>query len=135
MTTRSTTDGVEMSTGQLVNAIKDDVTGLLRDEIDLAKAELREDAKAVGTGVALVAVAAVLVILVVILLSIALAYGLTALGLAPGWAFLIVAGVYLLAAGALGLVAKARISGMSGTTRAKQGAQKIAQTIRTSSES
>jgi hypothetical protein len=115
MTTRSTTGGAEMSTGQLVSAIKDDVSGLIRDEIDLAKAELRQDARAVGTGVALIAVAAVLVVLVVILLSIALAYGLTALGLAPGWAFLIVAGVYLLGAGVLGLVAKARFGSMSGT--------------------
>lgn len=135
MTTSSTTDGAEMSTGQLVSAIKDDITGLVRDEIDLVKAELREDAKAVGTGVALVAVAAVLVVLVVILLSVALAYGLTALGLAPGWAFLLVAGVYLILAGVLGLVAKTRFSGMSGTTRAKRGARRIAQAIGTSPES
>jgi protein-S-isoprenylcysteine O-methyltransferase Ste14 len=134
MTTRSTTGGAEMSTGQLVSAIKDDVSGLIRDEIDLAKAELRQDARAVGTGVALIAVAAVLVVLVVILLSIALAYGLTALGLAPGWAFLIVAGVYLLGAGVLGLVAKARFGSMSGTARAQRGAQKIMQTIRATPE-
>ena len=42
----------------------------------------------------------------IILLSIAAAYGLVALGLHPGWAFLIVAGAYLLVAAVLGLVGK-----------------------------
>ena len=49
--------------------------------------------------------AGVLGVMVVILLSIAAAYGLTALGLHPAWAFLIVAGVVpLLAAALLGLI-------------------------------
>jgi len=48
--------------------------------------------------------AAFLGLLAVILLSIAAAYGLTALGLHAGFAFLIVAGAYLLVAGLLALV-------------------------------
>jgi membrane protein implicated in regulation of membrane protease activity len=43
-------------------------------------------------------------VLVVILLSIAGAYGIVALGLAPGWAFLIVSGFYLLVAAVLALI-------------------------------
>jgi membrane protein implicated in regulation of membrane protease activity len=49
-------------------------------------------------------------LLAVVLLSIAAAYGLVALGLHPGWAFLVVAVAYLLVAALLVLVGKRTIS-------------------------
>ena len=64
-----------------------------------------------------------LALLAVVLLSIAAAYGLVALGLHPGWAFLIVAVVYLLVAGILAWSARrsvaksTRPSGPSGPAR------------------
>jgi membrane protein implicated in regulation of membrane protease activity len=63
-------------------------------------------------------------VLAVILLSIAAAYGLVALGLHPGWAFLIVAVVYLVAAAVFVLMGKRAVS--------KVGPPK--RTIRTSKE-
>lgn len=133
MTTHDDTSGTAaeaLSTGELVTSIKDDLTILMRGEIELAKAELRESAVRAAVGGALGAVAVYLLVLVSILLSIAAAYGLTGLGLHPGWAFLIVAGAFLLIAGGLGLVARNRFRGMSGPERTKRTAADISQALR-----
>lgn len=87
----------EPTVGQLFASVTRDMSSLLRSEIELAKAELREEAQTAARGGAMLAVAAFLVVLGVILLSIAAAYGLVALGLHPGLAFVTVAAVYLLA--------------------------------------
>lgn len=94
----------DQTVGQLVAAASRDVSTLIHSEIELAKAELRAEAKAAARGGAMLGVAAFLGVLVVILLSIAAAYGLVALGLHEAVAFVIVAVVYLLAAGALAFV-------------------------------
>jgi membrane protein implicated in regulation of membrane protease activity len=94
----------EPTVGQLFAAVSRDLSSLVRSEIELAKAELKDDAVSAAKGGGMFGAAAFLGVLVVILLSIAAAYGLTALGLHPGWAFLIVAGFYLLVAGVLVLI-------------------------------
>lgn len=96
----------EETLGALFVAASRDLSTLVRSEIELAKAEIRADVKHGATGGAMFGAAAFLGVLAVILLSIAAAYGLVALGLHPGWAFLIVAGAYLLVAAVLGLVGK-----------------------------
>jgi hypothetical protein len=97
-------DSTERSLGRLVADATRDLSGLVRDELDLAKSELRDDVKAGVRGSAMFGVAAFLGLLAVVLLSIAAAFGLTALGLHPAWAFLIVAGVFLVVAAVLVLV-------------------------------
>lgn len=131
-----TSDGrSDASVGQLVAAVREDMSGLVRDEIDLAKAEIRRDVKSAALGAAVIAVAGVLGVLALILLSIALAYGVAALGLAPGWAFLIVAGFYLLMAAGLGLLAKSRFGALTGPERAKKKARQAMQALRATSTS
>jgi hypothetical protein len=100
----------EQTLGALFATASRDLSSLVRSEIELAKAEIRVDVKNGATGGAMFGAAGFLSVLAVILLSIAAAYGLVALGLHPGWAFLIVAGVYLLLAGVLALVGKKAIS-------------------------
>lgn len=108
--TTSGTDSTEQTLGALfVNASRD-LSALVRSEIELAKAEIRVDVKNGATGGAMFGAAGFLGLLAVVLLSIAAAYGLVALGLHPGWAFLIVAGAYLLVAALLVLVGKSAIS-------------------------
>jgi Putative Actinobacterial Holin-X, holin superfamily III len=114
----------EATLGALFATASRDLSSLVRDEVALAKAELRRDAKNGAKGGAMFGAAAFLVLLAVILLSIAAAYGLVAAGLHPGWAFLIVAAVYLIVAGVLALVGKKAV--------AKVGPPK--RTIRTSKE-
>ena len=95
----------ERTLGQLVAEASQDLSELVRYEVALAKAEIKDDVlRGVKAG-ALFAVAGFLALLSLITLLIAAAYGLTETGL-PAWAaFLIVTGAMLLLAGLLVLVA------------------------------
>ncbi len=107
----------ERSLGQLVADATRDLSGLVRDELDLAKSEIREDVKAGLSGSVMFAAAGFLGLVAVILLAIAAAYGITALGLAPGWAFLIVTGAFLAIAGVLVLVGIRQVKRVGPPTR------------------
>lgn len=84
--------------GRLVADASRDISALVQSEIKLAKSELKVSVKAGGIGAGLLLVAAFFGLLIIILLSIAGAYFLTMTGLDPAWAFLIVAGVYVVLA-------------------------------------
>ena len=114
----------QQTLGQLFAEASRDLSTLVHDEIELAKAEIRRDVKNGVTGGAMFGAAGFVAVLAVILLSIAAAYGLVAAGLHPGWAFLIVAGVYLLAAVVLALMGKRAVAKVGPPQR----------TIRTSKE-
>jgi hypothetical protein len=88
--------GDGQSLGDLVALAAKDVSQLIRYEIDLAKTELKADVQRIGLAGALGGVAAFVACLVLVLLSIALAFGLVALGIWAWAAFLIVAGAYVL---------------------------------------
>ena len=82
--------------GRLVADASRDISALVQSEIALAKSEIRFSVKAGGIGAAMFVVAGFLGLLIVVMLSIAGAYFLVMAGLHPAWAFLIVAGAYLL---------------------------------------
>ncbi|MEJ7635405.1 phage holin family protein [Aeromicrobium sp.] len=84
--------------GRLVADASRDISALVQSEIKLAKRELKVSAKAGGIGTALILTAAFFGLLIIVLVSIAGAYFLTMTGLDPAWAFLIVAGGYLVLA-------------------------------------
>jgi uncharacterized membrane protein YqjE len=132
MATRPTTTGSDSdaSIGALVAGIQQDLTALVRGQIELAKAELRESAARAGLGAGLIAAAAFLVLLAVVLISVALAYGLVALGLHPGWAFLIVAGLYIVLAVVLGLLARNRFARIQPPVRVQRVAARAREAIR-----
>ena len=94
----------EPTIGRLVGDASRDIALLAQTVIKLAKSELRVSAKAGGIGAAMMATAAFFGLLIIILLSISVAYFLVMAGLDPAWAFLIVAGGYLLLAALLILV-------------------------------
>lgn len=104
----------ERTIGQLVASATQDLSGIMRDEVALAKVEIKNDVMAAGKGAAMFVVAGVLAFLALILLLIAAAYGLRAAGL-PAWAaFLIVAGVLLLITAVLALLGRSALSKMQG---------------------
>jgi uncharacterized membrane protein YqjE len=90
--------GDGQSLGDLVALAAKDVSQLVRYEIDLAKTELMADVRRIGLAGVLGGVAAFVACLVLVLLSIALAFGLVALGIYTWAAFLIVSGAYVLLA-------------------------------------
>lgn len=107
------------SLGDLVALAVSDISQLVRYEVDLAKLELKADARRLGIGAVLFGVAAFVGCLVLMVLSFAFAYGLMALGI-WGWAaFLIVAGTYLLLAGLAILVGFTRFKGLTGLRKTR----------------
>jgi hypothetical protein len=119
---RAATGVTDQSIGDLVSVAARDISQLVRYEIDLAKLELKADAKRLGISVGLGIVALFAVCLVLMLLCFAFAFGLNAIG-APGglWgAFLWVAltCVFLIAiAGFIAWRLVRRLTGMSKTRR------------------
>jgi membrane protein implicated in regulation of membrane protease activity len=120
------------SIGELVSSIMEDFSTLIRGEIELAKAEMREAAKQAGTGAGLLAGAAFLGFFSFTFLLVAAAYGLVAAGL-PVWAgFLIVALVLLLIAAILGALGAKSLKQVKGPERAmaqKDATRKVIESV------
>ncbi|WP_214319558.1 phage holin family protein [Nonomuraea sediminis] len=112
----SQTPEEEETLGSLVAQASNQISTLVRSEIELAKAELRFDAKRVGTASGLFAAAAFMAHLCLILASFTIAYALTLI--LPAWlSFLIVTVFYLLVAALLVFIGVRRLKGLSGMKR------------------
>lgn len=94
--------------GAMVVEIKEELTALVKSEVALAKLELKDDVKSAGLGAGMLVGAAVFGMYGFLLLLVA---GALALAIVlPWWAgFLIMAGLLLVVAGLLALVAKSRL--------------------------
>ena len=95
------TDPVETtSVGQLIGEISDDLSKLFRQEVELAKAEVRQEAAKAGKAAGMLGGAGLAGWLTVLFLSLALMYGLGNV-MDLGWAALIVAVLWGVAAAVL----------------------------------
>src|SRR6478609_10887246 len=92
----------EPAVGDLIKSITEDVKVLVRDEIQLAKAELVPAAKSGGIGAGLFGAAGYFAICALYVLYFAAAFGLAALGLSYPLAFLLVGVALLVIAGICG---------------------------------
>lgn len=104
----------------LVMSATKDMSTLVRDEMALAKAELRRDFKQAATGGGMFAAAGLLTLFALIMCSFAIAYGIHAAGIGLAWAWLIVGGGYFLLGalcGTVGLVRFKAIRGVDATKR------------------
>ena len=109
--------------GRLVADASRDVSSLIRNEIALAKSELKISITAGGIGIALFAAAGFLGLLAVIMLSIAIAFFLHMTGLGLSWCFLIVFGLYVVLAAVLGLIGLRKVKQVRAPERAIHQAQ------------
>lgn len=110
------TDAVgQTSLGTLVATAGRDMSDLVRGEIELAKAEMKQDIRHAASGGAMFAVAALCGLFCLIAASFAAAYGIHALGITLGWSWLIVAGAYLVIAGLAALIGKVVIGRVGAT--------------------
>jgi hypothetical protein len=80
----------ETSVGELIGNISNDLSQLFRQEVELAKVELKDEASKAGKAAGMLGAAGFAGYLVVILLSFALVAALSNV-MDPGWAALIVA--------------------------------------------
>jgi hypothetical protein len=110
----------QQSLGELVALAAKDMSSLVRYEINLAKSELKLDARRIGIASALAGVGMFVACLVVVLLCFAYAFGLVAAGIWTWAAFLIVAGTCVLFIGIAGLIAYGRIRKVSGMKMTRQ---------------
>ena len=117
-----TPDGSQASLGSLIGEVGRDVSDLVRQEVELAKAELRTDAKRTGQVAGVFGGAGLAGYMTLLFLSFAAWWGLANV-MDQGWAALIVAGVWAVAAAILFAVGRSR-------ARAIRGPQQTAQTVR-----
>lgn len=109
--------------GKLFADASRDMSSLVRNEIALAKSELKVSIKAGGTGAGLFAGAAFIALLAIIMFSVALAYFISMTGLHLAWCFLIVFGLYLLVAALLGFLGVKKVKRVKAPERAIHQAQ------------
>lgn len=88
------------SIGDLIGDISDDLSRLFRQEVELAKAEVREEATKAGAAAAMLGGAGFAAYLAVVLLSFAVVFALANV-MDAGWAALIVAVVWAVAGAVL----------------------------------
>jgi putative superfamily III holin-X len=108
----------DQAVGDIIKSITDDVKLLVRDEVQLAKAELVPAAKNAGIGAGMFGAAGYFGICALSILYFAAAFGLVALGLSEWLAFLIVGVVLLVIAGLLALIGLSRVKKVKAPERA-----------------
>jgi hypothetical protein len=102
------------SLGELFSDVATDLTTLARQEVQLAKAELRQSAARSGKGAGLLAGAGVS----------------GSMTLLFGWSALIVAATWLIIAAALGLTGRRELSAVSGIPQTAQTVKKSPDAVR-----
>lgn len=96
----------DRSLGELFAIVTRNMSVLVHQEVELAKAELQGTTKRIGQGAGAFAGAGLFAHTAFLMLTVAAAFGLAGLGLPLGVGFLIVAVAYLLIAGILGLLGR-----------------------------
>ena len=102
----------DQSLSELLGEVTGDLQTLFRQEVALAKAELREEAVKAGKAAGLLSGATVAGYLAVLLLSLAVMFGLAEL-IGLGWAALVVAVVWAIVAAVLAVVGRNRMREVS----------------------
>jgi uncharacterized membrane protein YqjE len=98
----------ETSVGEMIGNISNDLSQLFRQEVELAKAELKVEAAKAGKAGGMLGGAAFAAYLAVVLLSFALVFALDAV-MPAGWAALIVAVLWGVIGGVLYVTGKNRL--------------------------
>ena len=123
----------ERSIGELMGDVTRDLTVLLRQEVDLAKAELRESASRAGKGSGLLAGAGVAGFLAVLFLSIALWWGLGLL-MGNAWSGVVVALIWAIVAGVLMTSGRGELARVRGLPTTAETVSKIPNALKGNEE-
>jgi hypothetical protein len=116
------------SLGDLLGEVTRDISTLMRQEFELAKAEVKQTATASGKGAALLGGAGYAASMVVLFLSIALWAALSVL-VGAGWSGLIVAVLWAIVAGVLYAVGKRRMKEAKGVPQTAETLREIPPTF------
>jgi hypothetical protein len=116
--------GVNKGIGEAVGAVTRDMSVLVQQELALAKAEVRQSTSRAGQAAGMFAGAAVAAFLFVVFLSIALWVTISD-DTGPAWAAVIVAAIWLVAAGILFLVARGQVKKISGLQQTTETVRQV----------
>jgi hypothetical protein len=117
------------SVGELFSEVAVDLSTLIRQEMELAKAELRQSATRAGKGAGMLVGAGISGYMVLLFASVAAWWGIGDTT-GHGWSALIVAAIWLIAAAILTLMGRREISAVSGVPQTAQTVKKIPDAIR-----
>ena len=98
----------QTSIGELLGNISNDLSQLFRQEVELAKAELKQEASKAGKAAGMLGVAGFAGYLAVVLLSFALVFALANV-MDAGWAALIVAAIWAVIGGVLFVTGRSKL--------------------------
>ncbi|SKC42587.1 phage holin family protein [Plantibacter cousiniae (nom. nud.)] len=131
--TPSEQQAANTSLGDLLGEVSRDMSTLMRQEVELAKAEVRESAKRAGTGAGLMGGAGYAALMTVFFLSIALWWALGTL-VGNGWSALIVAGVWAIIATILFVVGRSAMQQVKGMPQTIDTVKHIPDTLKKNEE-
>ena len=121
-----------VSLGDLLGEVTRDMTTLMRQEVELAKVELKDSAARAGKGTGMLAGAGVAGHFVLLFLSLALWWALgTLLGL--GWSGVVVAVVWGLVAAVLAAMGREELKAIKGLPQTSETLQEIPPTFKPNS--
>lgn len=133
MPTPSQQKAAETSLGDLVGEVSRDLSSLMRKELELAKAELRESAKRAGVGAGLMGGAGYAASMAVLFLSLALWWALGLL-IGLGWSGVIVAVIWAIVAGILYAVGRSRLKSVEGAPQTVETVKEIPEALKRNQE-
>jgi hypothetical protein len=122
------------SLGELFGQVTKDLSALIRQEVELAKAELKQSASRAGAGAGLLGGAGYAAMMAILFLSIALWWGLGDLIGSGGWAGVIVAVIWAIIALILYLVGRKRLKEVQGMPRTADSVKKLPETFKRNEE-
>lgn len=122
------------SVGQLLGEISGDLSTLMRQEVELAKTEVRQSVSKASKGTGLLGGAAVAAHMVLLFLSVALWWALgTRIG--RGWSALVVALIWALIAAVLAAVGRSQLKAVTGLPKTTQTAKRIPDALKGNEDS
>jgi hypothetical protein len=122
------------SLGDLLGEVSRDISTLMRQEVALAKAELKTSASRAGKGAGLLGGAGYAGAMAVLFLSIAAWWGLGDLIESNGWSAVIVAAVWAIIALVLYLIGRKSLKEVNGAPRTVDSLKKIPETLKKNEE-
>lgn len=116
--------GEQQSLGELVSEVSRDLSTLMRQEVELAKAEAKQSAQRAGKGAGMFGGAGIAGHFVLLFLSIALWWGLGEL-MGRGWSALVVAVLWAVVAAVLAMLGRKEMRAVEGMPQTTDSVKKI----------
>lgn len=131
--TPSEQQAASTSLGDLLGEVSRDISTLMRQEVELAKAEIRDSAKKAGKGAGLMGGAGYAALMAVFFLSLALWWALGTL-IGNGWSGVIIAALWAIIAAILFAVGKSSMKQVKGIPQTVDTVKQIPDTLKKNEE-